>query len=95
MAIATEAQYKIDHIPGFVGLQSGSQAPPGSLPKSVNALQNALGQANRYPFAFFGEPAEEIGALHRVQPNQIVLGCGSSEILRMTAMALLGSTANS
>ena len=63
----------------------------GPLPKSVNALQNALGQANRYPFAFYGELAEEIAALHRVQPNQIVLGCGSSEILRMTAMALLGN----
>ncbi|HWY69331.1 MAG TPA: aminotransferase class I/II-fold pyridoxal phosphate-dependent enzyme [Terriglobales bacterium] len=63
----------------------------GPLPKSVNALQSALGQANRYPFAFYGELGEEIAALHRVRPSQIVLGCGSSEILRMTAMALLGS----
>ena len=63
----------------------------GPLPKSVNALQNALGQANRYPFAFYGELAEEIASLHHVQPSQIVLGCGSSEILRMTAMALLGN----
>ena len=63
----------------------------GPLPKSVTALQDSLGQANRYPFAFFGELAEEISALHHVKPNQIVLGCGSSEILRMTAMALLGN----
>lgn len=63
----------------------------GPLPKSVSALQSALGQANRYPFAFYGELAEEIAGLHRVQPKQIVLGCGSSEILRMAAMALLGS----
>jgi hypothetical protein len=27
--IATEAQYKGDDIPGFLGLQSGTQAPPG------------------------------------------------------------------
>ena len=63
----------------------------GPLPKSVNALQGAVGQANRYPFAFYGELADQLAALHRVQPSQIVLGCGSSEILRMTAMALLGS----
>jgi len=63
----------------------------GPLPKSVKALESAVGQANRYPFAFYGELADELAALHRVQPGQIVLGCGSSEILRMTAMALLGS----
>jgi hypothetical protein len=28
-AVSTEAQYKGDHIPGFLGLASGSQAPPG------------------------------------------------------------------
>jgi hypothetical protein len=29
IAISAEAQYKGDHIPGFVGLESASQAPPG------------------------------------------------------------------
>jgi hypothetical protein len=29
LAIATKAQYKGDDIPGFLGLQSGTQAPPG------------------------------------------------------------------
>jgi hypothetical protein len=29
VAAMSEAQYKGDHIPGFLGLQSGSQAPPG------------------------------------------------------------------
>lgn len=62
----------------------------GPLPSSMSALQDGLGQANRYPFSFFGELAEELGSLHRVQPSQIVLGCGSGEILRMTTSALLG-----
>lgn len=64
----------------------------GPLPNSVEALQGALGQANRYPFSFYGELAEELGALHRVQPSQIVLGCGSSEILRMATMAFLAKS---
>jgi hypothetical protein len=29
ITVSTEAQYKGDHIPGFIGLESGSQAPPG------------------------------------------------------------------
>jgi hypothetical protein len=29
LPITSEAQYKGDHIPGFAGLESGSQAPPG------------------------------------------------------------------
>jgi hypothetical protein len=29
ITVSAEAQYKGDHIPGFMGLQSGSQAPPG------------------------------------------------------------------
>src|SRR5205823_13031594 len=63
----------------------------GPPPKAVAALQAALGQANRYPFPRYGELAEEIAALHKLQANQIVLGCGSTEILPMAATALLGS----
>ena len=29
LPVVSEAQYKGDHIPGFLGLESGSQAPPG------------------------------------------------------------------
>jgi hypothetical protein len=29
IVLSCEAQYKGDHIPGFAGLESGSQAPPG------------------------------------------------------------------
>jgi len=29
IAVSADAQYKGDHIPGFIGLESGSQAPPG------------------------------------------------------------------
>ena len=29
LTVRCEAQYKGDHIPGFLGLDSGTQAPPG------------------------------------------------------------------
>ena len=35
--------------------------------------------------------AERIASLHEVKPEEVVLGCGSTEILRMAAFAFLGS----
>src|SRR5579864_6567936 len=29
IALSSQAQYRGDHIPGFIGLESGTQAPPG------------------------------------------------------------------
>jgi hypothetical protein len=29
VALSSQAQYKLDHIPGFIGLESGTLAPPG------------------------------------------------------------------
>src|SRR5215469_4544769 len=88
---AAMASFEPDRSEGPQGpiLLNSNENAYGPLPKSVNALQSAVGQANRYPFGVYRELGEEIAALHRVQPSQIVLGCGSSEILRMTAMALL------
>ena len=83
--------HRVDTQQGPILLNSNENAY-GPLPKSVSALQSALGQANRYPFGFYGELADELAAQHRVEPEQIVLGCGSSEILRMTAAALLGAS---
>src|SRR5947208_1945628 len=92
-SLATAASFEPDRNDAPQGriLLNSNENAYGPLPKSSKALQGALGQANRYPFAFYGELSEEIASLHRVEPSQIVLGCGSSEILRMAAMALLGS----
>src|SRR5437763_3001469 len=92
-SLATAASFEPDRNDAPQGrtLLNSNENAYGPLPKSSKALQGALGQANRYPFAFYGELSEEIASLHRVEPSQIVLGCGSSEILRMAAMALLAS----
>src|ERR1700756_142494 len=29
IVVSAQAQYRGDHIPGFIGLESGTQAPPG------------------------------------------------------------------
>ena len=46
--------------------------------------------AARYPDAKEQQLAEALGRLHGVAPEQIVLGCGSGEILKMADDAFLG-----
>jgi len=45
--------------------------------------------ANRYPDSEWDGLANRIAQVHRVVPEQVVLGCGSSEILRLAATSFL------
>ena len=51
----------------------------------------AVTLANRYPDAPDEALRNKLAALHAVSPEQIILGCGSGDILRMAASAFLGS----
>jgi len=62
----------------------------GPLPKTMPAMQQALGWANRYPDFDYDALVWEISDQGKVHPHQVVTGCGSTEILRITAAALLG-----
>src|SRR5690348_1757408 len=62
----------------------------GPLPKTVAAMQQALGWANRYPDFDYDALVWAIAGLHKIKPQQVVTGCGSTEILRVSAAALLG-----
>jgi histidinol-phosphate aminotransferase len=53
-------------------------------------LRNALPLSNRYPRAEYDLLVAKIAVLHAVKPEQIVLGCGSSEILLLAAAEFLG-----
>jgi histidinol-phosphate aminotransferase len=62
----------------------------GPSERVLVAMREALSFGTRYPGT---EPeclVDKIASLHRVRPEQIVLGCGSSEILRIAAAAFLG-----
>jgi histidinol-phosphate aminotransferase len=75
---------------GFVHLDSNENAY-GPSQKTNEAIRAAISSANRYPYKHYDELTQRIAALHRVSPDQIVLGCGSTEILRVTAQAFVGS----
>ena len=62
----------------------------GPLPKTVAVMQKALGWANRYPDFDYDALVWAIADLHKIKAQQVITGCGSTEILRVSAAAFLG-----
>jgi len=62
----------------------------GPLPKIVAAMQEAIGWANRYADFDYDALVWTISDQHKVKPQQVVTGCGSTEILRVAVAAFLG-----
>ena len=69
---------------------NSNENPFGPAPRALAALRRAQDAFSRYPDAAERRLLDALAAQHRVPPEQIVLGCGSSEILRMAAAASLG-----
>lgn len=65
-----------------------NSAGPGE--KVLAAMQDSFGVANRYAFRLPSDLADAIAASLGVQPSQVALGCGSSEILDSAGAAFLG-----
>jgi len=65
-----------------------NENPYGPPESAMAAVRENLGRVNRYPDAWH-ELEAKIAAWHKVKAGLVVLGCGSSEILRMAAGAFL------
>jgi histidinol-phosphate aminotransferase len=77
------------HSDGFIHLDSNENAY-GPSPRVVDAMASATSLANRYPFRKYDELTERISSFHKVKPEQVLFGCGSSELLRVAACAFTG-----
>jgi histidinol-phosphate aminotransferase len=75
---------------GFIRLNSNENAY-GPSPKVVAVMKSSIGSANRYPRMEYKSLEERIAAANRVKPEQVLIGCGSTEILRMAAFAFLAN----
>ncbi|MGH9537832.1 MAG: pyridoxal phosphate-dependent aminotransferase [Terriglobales bacterium] len=74
---------------GFIHLDSNENAY-GPSPKVADAIRSATGLVNRYTFRKYNEVTERIANFHKVKPEQVLFGCGSTELLRVAACAFLG-----
>jgi len=78
----------LDEPPGPIRLNSNENAY-GPSEKAVAALREALQSVNRYPYSQDAALVERIAQHHGVKSEQVLLGCGSTDILRMAAAAFL------
>ena len=66
-----------------------NENPYGPSEKVLSVLRASTIIGNRYPRAEYDALTAKLAALHHVKLEQIVLGCGSSEILCMAAFTFL------
>jgi histidinol-phosphate aminotransferase len=66
---------------------SSNENPRGPSAAALAGVRGAIGEASRYPFAPPDELRKAVAASHGVGEDHVLLGCGSTEILRMAVDA--------
>lgn len=74
---------------GIVRLSS-NENPYGPSPKALQAMTDAFGIACRYPDEHADSLVDALARIDGVSPDQILLGDGSGEILKLCAAAFTG-----
>src|SRR5438045_1867290 len=89
--IAAEQPPKTSTSTGIVRL-SANENPYGPSAKAHEAMKNAHGVSNRYPDEANDVLIDKIAKINGISREQIVLGDGSSEILKLCAETFTGPT---
>jgi len=71
-----------------------NENPFGPSPRALEAIRRTLDQIHRYPEIQATDLHREIAAFHRVQPQQVLVTAGATELLCMISRALLGPGLN-
>jgi histidinol-phosphate aminotransferase len=71
---------------------SANENPYGPSPLALDAMRDAMRLAWRYPDEAADTLVDAIARLHSVPPDQVILGDGSSEILKLAAAAFVDSS---
>src|SRR5436189_6124294 len=69
---------------------SSNENPDGPAPAALKAMTDAFPLAWRYPDEHADILTDNLAKLHDVKPEQIVLGNGSGEILKLAAATFTG-----
>jgi histidinol-phosphate aminotransferase len=67
--------------PGMIRIDS-NENPIGPGKRVVDAIRRHLDESNRYPVLAEDDLIEAIAKKHGVSPDNVILGCGSGELLR-------------
>lgn len=71
---------------------SSNENPNGPGPRALEAIRAAFGDANRYPYDWGGKITKAIGDNLGLAEDNILTGCGSGEILRISTLAFTSPT---
>jgi histidinol-phosphate aminotransferase len=88
VAFATDAQRS--SAEGSTIRLDNNENAYGPSDKVMGAIRRAISESNRYPDRYYSELVARIAQLHHVKEEQVILGAGSTEILRATSCAFLG-----
>ncbi|MGH9441165.1 MAG: histidinol-phosphate transaminase [Thermoanaerobaculia bacterium] len=69
---------------------NANENPYGPSPRASRAIAQSVRSASRYPDDLARDLRDSLSRHHGVAPEQVVLGCGSSQILQMADLAYLG-----
>lgn len=69
---------------------SSNENPLGPSPRAVQAMQEAAANMHRYPSADHAVLRQAIGDVHGLDPEQIICGAGSDEIIAFLCQAYAG-----
>ena len=79
----------LNHLPpGIIAKLNSNENPYGPSEFVRKAITNAFDKACRYTFAETGAIVEKVAAKEGVSPDQVLLTVGSTEGLKITALAL-------
>lgn len=73
---------------GYIHLNY-NENPYGPLPSMQEAYKQAFTLSHRYADDVEEEITKRLAARHKVSPNQLIVGCGSTEMLKIAASACL------
>jgi histidinol-phosphate aminotransferase len=89
---ARRADRRLAAAPGIVRIDS-NENPVGPGAKAIDAIRAHFDESNRYPVIAEDELMGTIARLQGVAPENVMLGCGSGELLRAADNAFLSKSA--
>lgn len=78
-----------EQVPGGPVLLNSNENAYGPFP-SVLAMPNPFNDVNRYPDFSVEQLTKRLAKMHNVSAEQIIVGCGSTEVLKLAVSAFTG-----
>jgi len=90
-AAEPHAERLLASLPGMIRLDS-NENPNGPGTHALDAIAHRMGLSNRYPVKESDDLLHAVAAVHGVKPENVLLGCGSGELLRAAVYAFTSSS---